>query len=114
MIRTHWMTSSASAKSYYRTADYYSSSPGEWLGKGAAMLGLTGTTSPEQFDSLADNLDPRTGSPLTTFTRDGRRVGLDMTFNATKSVSVAREIAGPENAGDPRIEEAHREAVAYT
>src|SRR5689334_18559450 len=36
-----------------------------------------------------------------------------MTFNATKSVSVAREVAGPDNAGDPRIEEAHREAVAY-
>lgn len=114
MIRTHWMTSSAAAKAYYRAADYYATSPGEWLGQGARMLGLVGGTSPEQFDSLADNLDPRTGKPLTTFTRDGRRVGLDMTFNSTKSVGIARELAGPDNTGDPRIEEAHREAVAYT
>jgi conjugative relaxase-like TrwC/TraI family protein len=108
------MTSPAAAKSYYRSSDYYATTPGEWIGKGAEMLGLTGTTSTEQFDSLADNLDPRTGTPLTTYTRDGRRVGLDMTFNSTKSVGVARELAGPDNTGDPRIESAHREAVAYT
>lgn len=113
MIRTHWMTSSAAAKAYYRQSDYYATTPGEWLGSGAKMLGLEGATSPEQFDSLADNLDPRTGLPLTTYTRDGRRVGLDMTFNSTKSVGIARELGGPDNAGDPRIEQAHREAVAY-
>src|SRR4051812_48280714 len=107
------MTSSAAAKAYYRSSDYYATCPGDWLGKGAEMLGLTGNTSPEQFDSLADNLDPRTGQPLTTYTRDGRRVGLDMTFNSTKSVGIARELAGPDNAGDPRIEAAHREAVAF-
>ena len=114
MIRTSWMTSASAAKAYYRSSDYYASTPGEWLGKGAKMLGLEGATSPEQFDSLADNLDPRTGLPLTGRTVEGRRVGLDMTFNSTKSVGIARELAGPDNAGDPRIEEAHREAVAYT
>lgn len=114
MIRIHWMQSASAAKAYYRASDYLSTTPGEWLGKGASMLGLTGTTSPEQFDSLADNLDPRTGLPLTTYTKAGRRVGLDMTFNSTKSVGIARELAGPDNAGDPRIEEAHREAVTYT
>src|SRR3954470_12831809 len=98
------MCSSSAAKAYYRSSDYYAASPGEWLGKGAEMLGLTGSTSPEQFDSLADNPTPRTGMPLTTYTRDKRRVGLDMTFNATKSVSLAREMAGPDNEGDPRIE----------
>jgi conjugative relaxase-like TrwC/TraI family protein len=108
------MTSSAAAKAYYRQSDYYATTPGEWLGSGAKRLGLDDRTSPEQFDSLADNLDPRTGKSLTTYTRDKRRVGLDMTFNSTKSVGIARELAGPENAGDPRIEEAHREAVAYT
>jgi hypothetical protein len=59
------MISSAAAKAYYRAAAYYATSPGEWLGQGARMLGLIGGTSPEQFDSLADNLDPRTGKPLT-------------------------------------------------
>ncbi|MGL4552753.1 MAG: relaxase domain-containing protein, partial [Gemmataceae bacterium] len=111
MIRTSWMTSAASAKAYYRSSDYYASAPGEWLGKGAALLGLEGPARPEQFDALADNLDPRTGLPLTTYTREGRRVGLDVTFNSTKSVGIARELAGPGNAGDPRVEEAHREAV---
>lgn len=108
------MLSASAAKAYFRAADYFATTPGEWLGKGAAMLGLTGATSPDQFDSLADNLHPQTGEQLTTYTRDGRRVGLDMTFNATKSVSIARELAGAGNAGDPRIEQAHREAVAYT
>lgn len=108
------MLSASAAKAYFRAADYFATTPGEWLGRGAAMLGLKGDTSPDQFDSLADNLHPQTGEQLTTYTRDGRRVGLDMTFNATKSVSIAREMAGAGNEGDPRIEQAHREAVAYT
>ncbi len=108
------MTSAAAAKSYYRNSDYYASVPGDWQGKGAKSLGLTGQARAEDFDALADNLHPLTGEPLTTYTRDGRRVGLDMTFNATKSVSIARELAGGGNLGDPRIEAAHREAVAYT
>ena len=108
------MTSAAAAKAYYRAADYYATSPGEWLGNGAKMLGLNGEARAEDFDLLADNINPLTGESLTTYTRDGRRVGLDMTFNATKSVSIAREVAGADWKGDPRIEEAHREAVAYT
>ena len=48
-------------------------------------------------------------------TVDGRRVGWDFNFNASKSVGIAREIIGlydPEEG--QRIEDAHREAVAYT
>ena len=114
MIRTSWFQNAAAAKSYFRVSDYHASTPGTWFGKGAAMLGLSGPAKAEDFDRLADNLHPLTGESLTTYTRDGRRVGLDMTFNATKSVSLARELAGPGNAGDPRIETAHDEAVAYT
>src|SRR4051794_33279171 len=102
MITTHWMQSAAAAKAYYRSSDYYASVPGDWLGKGAEQLGLSGHARAEDFDSLADNLNPLTGEPLTTFTRDGRRVGLDMTFNSVKSVGLAREVAGVDNAGDPR------------
>jgi len=108
------MTSASAAKAYYRASDYYASVPGVWLGEGAEKLGLTGPARPEDFDRLADNLHPQTGERLTTYTRDGRRVGMDMTFNATKSVSIAREMAGPGNEGDPQIETAHDEAVAYT
>jgi conjugative relaxase-like TrwC/TraI family protein len=38
---------------------------------------------------------------------------MDLTFNSTKSVGIARELGGPDNAGDPLIEDAHREAVEY-
>jgi hypothetical protein len=76
------------------------------------MLGLEGEARAEDFDRLCDNLHPQTGLPLTTHTRDCRRVGMDLTFNSTKSVGIARELGGPDNAGDPRVEEAHREAVA--
>ena len=67
----------------------------------------------EDFFALCDNLDPRTGQPLTTYTRDGRRVGIDFNFNSTKSVGIIRELAGDENQGDHRVEAAHRDAVAY-
>ena len=66
------MQSAAAAKAYYRSSDYYASVPGDWLSKGAAQLGLSGDARAEDFDSLADNLNPMTGEPLTTYTRDGR------------------------------------------
>jgi conjugative relaxase-like TrwC/TraI family protein len=77
------------------------------------MLGLQGEARKEDFFALCDNLDPRTGLPLTTYTRDGRRVGIDLNFNSTKSVGIVRELAGENNQGDDRVEVAHREAVAY-
>ena len=113
MLRTHWITNSAAAKSYYQVADYYAKSTGDWLGLGAEMLGLHGEVSKEDFFALCDNLDPRNGLPLTTFTRDGRRVGIDLNFNSTKSVGIVRELAGDNNQGDDRVETAHRDAVAY-
>jgi conjugative relaxase-like TrwC/TraI family protein len=57
---------------------------------------------------LCDNVNPLNGMPLTVLTRDGRRTGWDFNFNATKSVSIARELTG-----DTRIEDAHRKAVKY-
>ena len=34
MLRTHWVTSSAAAKAYFKQTAYYASSQAEWLGKG--------------------------------------------------------------------------------
>ncbi|WP_435008027.1 MobF family relaxase [Tundrisphaera lichenicola] len=113
MLRTHWLTSASAAKAYYRQSDYYATSPGEWLGRGAEMLGLQGPAHADDFDKLCDNIDPRTGELLRPLAREDGRVGMDLTFNSTKSVGIAREMAGPGNAGDPRIEEAHRDAVRY-
>ena len=107
------MKSAKAAKGYFAKTDYYASCPGDWLGKGAERLGLRGTADPTRFHALADNLDPRTGRTLRPHAREGDRVGCDFTFNSTKSVGIARELAGPGNAGDPRIEDAHREAVSY-
>lgn len=113
MLRTHWITNAAGAKAYYQASDYYATSRGDWLGRGAEMLGLQGEARKEDFFALCDNLDPRTGLPLTTYTRDGRRVGIDLNFNSTKSVGIVRELSGENNQGDDRVEAAHREAVAY-
>jgi hypothetical protein len=52
------MTSSSAAKAYFASTDYYKSCPGDWLGKGAEMLGLVGSANSDHFYSLADNLDP--------------------------------------------------------
>ena len=108
------MTSSSHAKEYYRQSDYYASSPGEWLGRGAEILGLEGPAQIKDFDLLCDNIDPRDGSLLRPNAKDGGRIGIDLTFNSTKSVGIARELGGVGNTGDLRIEDAHREAVRYT
>jgi conjugative relaxase-like TrwC/TraI family protein len=113
VLRTHWLTSSSAAKAYFRQSDYYASTPGEWLGRGAEVLGLKGAARAEDFDLLCDNIDPRTGELLRPLAREEGRVGMDLTFNSTKSVGIARELAGRGNAGDPHIEEAHRDAVRY-
>ena len=42
--------------------DYYSGrgeAPGEWVGTGAAALGLEGRVSGEQFNALIAGMDPR-------------------------------------------------------
>lgn len=113
MLRTHWITDSAAAKAYYQVGDYYGQSTGEWLGKGAKSLGLVGTARKEDFELLCDNINPLSGGPLTTYTRDNRRVGIDLNFNSTKSVGIIRELGGSLNEGDERVESAHREAVRY-
>ena len=102
---------SSAAVAYYSAADYLATTPGEWLGKGAATLGLTGASNQDHFISLAHNMHPQTGEKLRPRAKEGERVGLDLTFNASKSVSIARELA--DGTGDDRIEDAHREAVGY-
>jgi conjugative relaxase-like TrwC/TraI family protein len=108
MLRIHQIGDADAAKQYYTTSDYFLETPGVWVGKGAELLGLSGRSDRRDFDNLCDNINPATGLPLTVVTRDGRRTGWDFNFNATKSVSIARELLG-----DELIEAAHREAVDY-
>src|SRR5438552_3708109 len=112
MIRITQQDSAAGAKRYYAVADYYSEGQelvGSWGGKGASRLGLSGTVDKFSFERLCDNLDPRTGEPLTVRTRTERRVGYDFTFSVPKSVSVLYAMSG-----DQDIMEAFRGAVDET
>src|ERR1700687_4876011 len=97
MIRITQQDSAGAAKKYYATADYYSEGQeivGSWGGKGASRLGLEGTVDKFSFERLCDNVDPRTGKPLTVRTRSERTVGYDFTFSVPKSVSLLYAMSG--------------------
>ncbi len=72
MLSPKVQCSLADAKRYFRehlaVGEYYTEGQqvrGQWYGKGAADLGLTGVTNVEQFERLCDNLHPQTGQRLT-------------------------------------------------
>jgi conjugative relaxase-like TrwC/TraI family protein len=112
MIRITQQYSAGAAKRYYAAADYYSEGQeliGLWGGKGASRLGLEGTVDKFSFERLCDNLNPRTGEPLTARTRTERRVGYDCMFSVPKSVSLLYAMSG-----DQDIMEAFRGAVDET
>ena len=116
------------AKRYFKehlaVGDYYAEGqtvPGQWIGKGAADLGLSGVTTTDEFVRLCDNLHPQTGERLTLRQKttriekglDGeerqvanRRVFHDFTFSPPKSVSIAALVGN-----DARIIKAHEQAV---
>lgn len=115
MLRVIVSTSSAAAKSYYSTGlsreDYYAKDKsqeiiGNWGGKGATLLGLSGTVDKEQFSKLCDNINPLTDEQLTARQNENRRVGYDLNFHAPKSVSICYSLNE-----DEKIMDAFRESV---
>ena len=100
-------------QNYYRQDNYYSASHhnenSSWFGRGAARLGLKVGVDNKDFASLLSGKTPD-GKPLLSTRRTRhtgeQRAGLDMTFSAPKSVSLAALVGG-----DERLEEAHRRAV---
>ena len=98
--------------------DYYSQgtqgAPSQWLGAGAAALGLHGPVSRSDQVAVLMGEHPATGEVLGQKRPEGkpRRMGEDLTFSAPKSVSIAWAIGGP----DLRqvIEQAQDKAVART
>ncbi len=101
--------------------DYYAEGErvvGKWHGRGAELLGLSGSVVAEDFEAVRQGLDPRTKDFLRVrqsadrFATDGttiaqRRSLYDFTISAPKSVSVMA-ILGE----DERLAKAHRTAVA--
>jgi hypothetical protein len=102
-------------------SDYYAEGErvtGVWQGRGAELLGLRGAVKTDDFEALRQGLDPRTNEFLRvrhsadrtavdgTKLAQGRSL-YDFTISAPKSVSVLAILAG-----DDRLIEAHRIAVA--
>ncbi|AKM33200.1 AAA family ATPase (plasmid) [Pandoraea faecigallinarum] len=98
------------AAHYFAAADdYYAKDhPGEWQGEGARLLGLTGPIEQAQFSRLLDGRLPNGERIQTTFdtTAHKKRMGLDLTFSAPKSVSMQALVAG-----DREVSAAHDRAV---
>jgi len=102
--------SASGAASYFAADNYYASADadrsGQWVGSGAAALGLYGDVDAAVFDKLLKG-------ELPDGTRVGHetqhRAGTDLTFSLPKSWSVLALVGG-----DKRIIEAYREAVIET
>ncbi len=115
LVMSKGALSAAQAETYYEEKyshdDYYSEEQrvvGQWFGRGAQELGLSGAVASEDFRSVLRGFDPGSGVALVHKANgyDDRRAGWDATFNAPKSVSI-QALAG----GDARLLDAHRDAV---
>lgn len=115
MLRINVPANSAAAKAYYSKAgDYYGYGKGgeyagQWQGKLAEELGLSGAATMEDFHALFDNRHPKSGERLTGCDRDDRRPLIDFTWSVPKSVALMRSLAG-----DKRIEHAIWDTVMET
>jgi conjugative relaxase-like TrwC/TraI family protein len=101
----------SAAASYYSQDNYYTNEQGaeasEWFGKGAEALELKGPFEEQAFVDVLDGKLPN-GSEITS-QRGEHRAGLDLTFSASKSVSLLAVLGG-----DKRIEVAIRDSVKAT
>src|SRR5437879_4833319 len=103
MIRMIQSSSPDRAKSYYSVAlsksDYYIGDKndqelqGQFSGRLAEHIGITGTVDKEHFFDLCDNINPVTGKRLTPRNKADRRVGYDVNFHCPKSVSVIHALS---------------------
>ncbi|ADW70185.1 MobF family relaxase [Granulicella tundricola] len=113
----HKLEYTSDAQSYYKQDETVK---GEWQGKLAASLGLSGEVAPLEFSRLTEGIHPQTEAQMVRH-REGQeytnadgsvtkpvqhRAGWDATFSAPKSVSLTALVGG-----DERVTEAHRAAV---
>lgn len=113
VISVYDCKSAERAKAYFFSSlihgDYHAEGQervGDWWGKGAEKLGLSGRVTSRQFCRLVDNQHPFTGERLTLRNDLDRRAGFDMTFSPCKSFSIAAVMLG-----DDRLSRALDESV---
>jgi conjugative relaxase-like TrwC/TraI family protein len=103
--------SAGSAGEYYAKDNYYVASEledgSQWIGQGAASLGLEGRVEAAAFTAVLSGHLPD-GSVIDA-ARGEHRPGLDMTFSAPKSVSLLALVGR-----DDRIIEAFQDSVRET
>lgn len=99
--------------------DYYAQGEtvvGQWVGRGAKLIGLEGPVDVEDFERIREGIDPATGEFLrqrvssNRYDADGEQIAsarnlYDFTISAPKAISV-------QAIEDPRLIEAHRAAVS--
>lgn len=106
--------SGAAVLEYLKATEYYLDREGnalsssQWLGQGAADLGLEGEVSIQAMENLARGLAPD-GSKLRQNSGSDTRVGHDFTFSSPKPPSFGYSIASPEER--ERLLEAHHAGV---
>jgi conjugative relaxase-like TrwC/TraI family protein len=110
MLSVATVRSAKGAAGYFAADNYYAvaeaEQSGEWVGKGAAALGLTGKVDKGSFEALLRGELPD-GSRVGTAGR--HRAGIDLTFSLPKSWSLLALVGG-----DRRIIDAYRAAVKET
>lgn len=110
MLSVATLRSAKGAAGYFAADNYYAAADaeqsGEWVGKGAAALGLKGPVDKDSFEALLRGELPD-GSRVGTAGR--HRAGIDLTFSLPKSWSLLALVGG-----DRRIIDAYRAAVKET
>lgn len=117
MLSFKFVTSAGGAAHYFeKTDDYYAKEGhrGIWQGAGAERLGLSGGVERDAFKDLLEGKLPNgevARKRMPKMQKDGKdskeRLGIDFTFSAPKSVSIAALVNG-----DERLIKAHDEAVS--
>ena len=80
-------------------SDYTRDAPeiaGQWHGRAAELLELSGSLDQESYFRLCENINAATGETLTPRTKAERRVLYDFTFDVPKSVTLAYQLGGDE------------------
>lgn len=97
------------AAHYFSAADdyYVKENPGQWQGRGAEYLGLSGPVEQSQLSRLLNGSLPTGERIQASFGSDAKkRMGLDFTFSAPKSVSMQALVGN-----DLRVVDIHDKAV---